>query len=156
VCNSGPANTLGFGYLPSVQEISTPQVSFAHCREFVFPTETRGGKVSFVDRWVYKFDGEQLVLCKSSRGDRRPTEFMSQDGDSQYLFVLRRTARERRTNDASSADEKASAGIDFCLINEDYVEGLTHPNGIRLNEASALDDLDYPLRKPTFTLTAKH
>ncbi len=32
---------------------------------------TRGGKVNFLDRWVYKFDEEQLVLCKSSWMDER-------------------------------------------------------------------------------------
>ena len=52
---------------------------------------TRGGKVNFEDRWVYKFDREQLVLCKSSWMDeRRPTGFQSQEGDKQYLIVLRR------------------------------------------------------------------
>ena len=52
---------------------------------------TRGGKVNFEDRWVYKFDKEQLVLCKSSWMDeRRPKEFVSRSGDKQYLIVLRR------------------------------------------------------------------
>lgn len=52
---------------------------------------TRGGKINFLDRWVYKFDGEQLVLCKSSWMDeRRPKEFTSRKGDKQYLVILRR------------------------------------------------------------------
>jgi uncharacterized protein (TIGR03067 family) len=52
---------------------------------------TRGGKVNFLDRWVYKFDEEQLVICKSSWMDgRRPKEFISRKGDKQYLIVLRR------------------------------------------------------------------
>jgi uncharacterized protein (TIGR03067 family) len=52
---------------------------------------TRGGKLNFLDLWVYKFDNDQLVLCKSSWIDgRRPTEFKSQEGDKQYLMVLRR------------------------------------------------------------------
>ncbi len=52
---------------------------------------TRGGKVNFLDRWVYKFDEEQLVLCKSSWMDeRRPKEFISRKGDKQYLVILRR------------------------------------------------------------------
>ncbi len=53
---------------------------------------TRGGKVNFLDRWVYKFDEEQLVLCKSSWWEerRRPDRFVSVEGDKQYLFVLRR------------------------------------------------------------------
>ncbi|TWU27961.1 TIGR03067 domain-containing protein [Novipirellula artificiosorum] len=52
---------------------------------------TQGGKVNFLGRWVYKFDGEQLVLCQSSWMDeRRPKEFISQKGDKQYLVVLRR------------------------------------------------------------------
>ena len=56
---------------------------------------TRGGKVNFEDRWVYKFDKEQLVLCGSSWMDeRRPTEFKSQEGDKQYLIVLRRKDRK--------------------------------------------------------------
>ncbi|EMB17835.1 TIGR03067 domain-containing protein [Rhodopirellula europaea] len=53
---------------------------------------TQGGKVNFVDRWVYKFDEEQLVICKSSWMDeRRPNRFVSVGGDKQYLIVLRRT-----------------------------------------------------------------
>ncbi len=53
---------------------------------------TRGGKVNFVDRWVYKFDEEQLVICKSSWMDeRRPNRFVSVEGDKQYLIVLGRT-----------------------------------------------------------------
>jgi uncharacterized protein (TIGR03067 family) len=60
---------------------------------------TRGGKANFVDRWVYKFDEEQLVLCKSSWMDeRRPTEFMSREGDKQYLIVLRRKDTKGKTN----------------------------------------------------------
>lgn len=52
---------------------------------------TRGGKVNFLDRWIFKFDDEQLVLCKSSWMDeRRPTEFTSRDGDKKYLIVLLR------------------------------------------------------------------
>ena len=60
---------------------------------------TEGGKVNFEDRWVYKFDKEQLVLCKSSWMDeRRPTEFKSQEGDKQYLIVLRRIDTKRETD----------------------------------------------------------
>ena len=56
---------------------------------------TRGGKVNFLNRWVYKFDEEQLVLCKSSWMDeRRPREFISREGDKQYLVVLRRKGTE--------------------------------------------------------------
>jgi uncharacterized protein (TIGR03067 family) len=56
---------------------------------------TRGGKVNFVDRWVYKFEDDHLVICKSSRMDgRRPTAFNSQTGDKQYLIVLRRKVKE--------------------------------------------------------------
>ncbi len=52
---------------------------------------TQGGKVNFLDRWIYEFDGEQLVLCQSSWMDeRRPKEFISRKGDKQYLVVLRR------------------------------------------------------------------
>jgi uncharacterized protein (TIGR03067 family) len=59
---------------------------------------TRGGKVNFLDRWVYKFDGEQLVLCKSSWMDkRRPRKFMSRKGDKQYLIVLRRKDTKGKT-----------------------------------------------------------
>lgn len=58
---------------------------------------TRGGKVNFLDRWVYKFDEEQLVLCKSSWVDeRRPTEFVSREGEKQYLIVLRRIDTESK------------------------------------------------------------
>ena len=59
---------------------------------------TRGGKVNFLDRWVYKFDEEQLVLCKSSWMDeRRPKEFVSGEGDGQYLIVLRRKDTKGKT-----------------------------------------------------------
>ena len=59
---------------------------------------TRGGKVNFLDRWVYKFNGEQLVLCKSSWMDeRRPKEFISREGDKQYLIVLRRKDTKGKT-----------------------------------------------------------
>ena len=59
---------------------------------------TRGGKVNFLDRWVYKFDEEQLVLCKSSWMDeRRPKEFISREGDKQYLIVLRRKDTKEKT-----------------------------------------------------------
>lgn len=52
---------------------------------------TKGGKINFIDNWVYKFDNEQLVLCQSSWSDgRRPKAFRSRKGDEQYLFVLRR------------------------------------------------------------------
>ena len=52
---------------------------------------TKGGKVNFLERWVYKFDEEQLVLCRSSWMDeRRPTRFVSVEGDKQHVIVLRR------------------------------------------------------------------
>jgi uncharacterized protein (TIGR03067 family) len=61
---------------------------------------TRGGKVNFLSRWVYEFDKDRLVLCKSSRMDeRRPTEFVSQEGDEQYLIVLRRIGTKRNTEE---------------------------------------------------------
>jgi uncharacterized protein (TIGR03067 family) len=57
---------------------------------------TRGGKVNISERWVYKFDQEHLVICKSSWMDgRRPNRFVSVKGDKQYLIVLRR--KEVRT-----------------------------------------------------------
>jgi uncharacterized protein (TIGR03067 family) len=59
---------------------------------------TEGGKVNFLDRWVYKFDGEQFVLCKSSWMDeRRPKEFISREGDKQYLIVLSRKDTKGKT-----------------------------------------------------------
>ncbi len=62
---------------------------------------TKGGKVNFLDNWVYKFDDEQLVLCKSTWIDgRRPTEFISQEGDSQYLIVLRRIDTKDTTKES--------------------------------------------------------
>ena len=52
---------------------------------------TKGGKVNFLDNWIYEFDEAELLLCKSSWIDgRRPTEFTSREGDKQYLIVLRR------------------------------------------------------------------
>ncbi len=60
---------------------------------------TRGGKVSFMDRWVYKFDDEQLVLCKSAWVDeRRSTDFISREGDKQYLIILRRVDTEGKSD----------------------------------------------------------
>ena len=59
---------------------------------------TKGGKVNFLDKWVYKFDEEQLVLCKSSWMDeRRPESFTSHEGDKQYLIVLRRNDAKGKT-----------------------------------------------------------
>ena len=58
----------------------------------------KGGKISFVNRWVYKFEEERLVLCKSSWMDeRRPKEFISRKGDKQYLIVLRRVDAKGKT-----------------------------------------------------------
>ncbi len=60
---------------------------------------TRGGKVNFTDRWVYNFDEEQLVLCKSAWGDeRRPSDFISREGDKQYLIILRRVDTEGKSD----------------------------------------------------------
>lgn len=60
----------------------------------------KGGKINFVNRWVYKFDEEQLVICKSSWADgRRPTEFASQKGDKQYKIVLRRKTLQEDANE---------------------------------------------------------
>ena len=59
---------------------------------------TRGGKVNFLERRIYKFDEEQLVICESSWMDeRRPKEFVSQRGDGQYLIVLRRKDTKGKT-----------------------------------------------------------
>ncbi len=52
---------------------------------------TRGGKVNFLENSIYRFDGEQLVICESAHLDgRRPTRFVADEGDGQYLIVLRR------------------------------------------------------------------
>ena len=65
------------------------------------------------------------------------------------------TPELKKSKPAGSKETKKPTGIDFCLISEEYVEGLTHPNGFRLGEGGT-GDLDYPLLKPVFTLTAKH
>ena len=82
-----------------------------------------------------------------------------------HLFVLAsvsisgtafsQTPQEKKSKPADRKETKKPTGIDFCLISEEYVEGLTHPNGFRLGEGGT-GDLDYPLLKPVFTLTAKH
>lgn len=61
----------------------------------------------------------------------------------------------KKSKPADRKETKKPTGIDFCLISEEYVDGLTHPNGFRLGEGGT-GDLDYPLLKPVFTLTAKH
>ena len=64
---------------------------------------TKGGKINFLDNWVYKFDQAQLVLCKSSWSDgRRPTEFIAREGDEQYLIVLQRIDTKDRASRSSS------------------------------------------------------
>ena len=59
---------------------------------------TRGGKVNFVENSIYRFDGEELVICESAHLDgRRPTRFGADEGDGQYLFVMRRKNTKDRT-----------------------------------------------------------
>ena len=83
-----------------------------------------------------------------------------------FLFVLAivsicgtafsQSSQLNKSNPAVRKVPTKIIGIDFCLIKEDFVKGLTHSKGVRLTDAATLDDLDYPLVKPTFTLTSKH
>ena len=81
----------GWTHLRNGKVISSSTWEIDSTRSPKWLTEViRGGKISFVNRWVYKSDKDRLVLCKSSWMDeRRPTEFTSQKGDKQYLIVLR-------------------------------------------------------------------
>ena len=59
---------------------------------------TGGGKVNFLENAIYKFDGAQLVICESAHWDeRRPKRFVSDEGDGQYLIVLRRKDTKGKT-----------------------------------------------------------
>jgi uncharacterized protein (TIGR03067 family) len=59
---------------------------------------TRGGKVNFVENAIYRFDGEELVICKTAHLDgRRPTRFNADEGDGEYVFVMRRKNTKDRT-----------------------------------------------------------
>lgn len=65
---------------------------------------------------------------------------------------------DEKAPQAKTADGKTHkpAGIDFCLISDKYIDGVTHPAGVRLTDAQATGDLDYPLLKPAIVLKAKH
>jgi uncharacterized protein (TIGR03067 family) len=59
---------------------------------------TTGGKINFLENAIYRFDGAQLVICKSAHVDeRRPKRFVSGEGDGQYLIVLRRKDTKGKT-----------------------------------------------------------
>lgn len=71
---------------------------------------------------------------------------------SELLLPLSKPPQSKsKATDAGGVRE--TAGVKFCLYQEKYVRGVTHPKGIQLTEAGPLS---YVLLEPTFTLTKKH
>jgi uncharacterized protein (TIGR03067 family) len=50
----------------------------------------RGPEKGRLLRGIYRFDGARLTICAAGGGKERPTEFATQSGTDQVLYVLER------------------------------------------------------------------
>lgn len=85
-----------------------------------------------------------LVLFGSGTGFSQTTSELMLPKSKQPKWQSKATVKK---------NAKTPTGVDFCLYQQNHVEGVTHPKGVQLSEAGPVN---YFHLKPTFTLTEKH